>query len=483
MNVKLSMLINALSDVSVKNFYEQEITGISANSESVNAGFIFVAIKGARMDGNDFIDDAYECGARVFVISKKSSQIKDAVCIYSKTPRKTLAELCARFFENPQKSMEIIGITGTKGKTTTSIILSKILDGAGLKNIVIGTLGAISDKHKETQNTTPDPIVLFPLLKEAKEAGTQVAVLEVSSQALKDFRVWGINFSCVAFTGIGRDHVGGVEHPTFLDYVTSKRRLFSDYGAKSAVVNFDDPYSLYMSFDVPKVIKCGFSENADLVIKDFKDSPHGAKFFLEGVRVKSSLPGKYNAKNTAMAIALAREICGISISEAVHYVSGVKVAGRFERKVVNGKNIIVDYAHNAESFREVMTLCRRLFHGRIICVFGSVGDRSYARREELALSAEEYADFSVITSDNPGYEFPLSICADIYSAFRDKTKAKIIVSRGEAILYALTEAKPGDTVLLLGKGHETVMNIGGKAIPFSDSDIINRKIFTLTHGS
>ena len=379
--------------------------------------------------------------------------------------------------------MTVIGITGTKGKTTTSVILSKIFDGAGIKNIVIGTLGALSDKHRETHNTTPEPTVLFSLLREAADSGAEVAILEVSSQALKDFRVWGINFTCVAFCGIAPDHIGEFEHPTFFDYVHSKRRLFSDYGARSAVVNFDDPYSIYISLDVPKVVKCGFLESDGLVIEKFKDSPHGSEFLLDGVRVKSSLHGMYNARNTAMAIAIAREVCQISISEAARYVKEVRVAGRFEQRILDGKNVIVDYAHNAESFREVITLCRGLFCGRIICVFGSVGDRSYNRRKELALSAEKYADFSVITSDNPGYEFPLSICADIYSAFKDKTKAKIIVSREEAISYAISEAKSGDTVLLLGKGHESVMNVGGKAIPFSDSELINRKILALTHGS
>lgn len=467
------MLVSVLSDVSVKNFYEQEIMGVAANSESVAHGWIFVAIEGSKADGNNFIADSYCRGARVFVTSKKTCAHKDCVYIFSNFPRKTLAELCSAFCENPEKRLQFVGITGTKGKTTTSVILSEILSGAGIKNTVIGTLGVMSHKYIKTQNTTPDPTVLFPILKESAESGVKVVIIEVSSQALKDFRVWGIRFSCVAFTGIGIDHIGEFEHPTFLDYVRSKSLLFSEYGARCAVVNSDDEYSCYMSSEVPEVIRCGFSETDGLVIKGFKDASDGAEFFLDGVRVQTSLPGVYNARNVAMAIALAQKISGISLSEASCYVKKLRVSGRFERKTVDGKNVIVDYAHNSDSFREIISLCRRLYGGRIICVFGSVGGRSFARRKELAYSAEKYADFSVITSDNPGDEFPLSICADIYSAFCDKTKAKIIVSRKTAILYAISEASLGDTVLLLGKGHETFMNIGGKKVPFSDSQVVD----------
>lgn len=470
--MKLSKLISALSDVSVENFYEQEIIGVASNSESVEHGWIFVAIKGSRLDGNSFVSSSYSRGARVFVTSSRIRTRKDCVYIYSEYPRKTLAELCATFSGNPEKRMQFVGVTGTKGKTTTTVVLSKILDGIGIKNVVVGTLGITSDEYIKTENTTPDPTVLFPVLKECADRGVRVAVVEVSSQALKDFRVWGIRFDFVAFTGIGIDHIGETEHATFADYVRTKRRLFSEYGAKSAVVNSDDPFSYYMSVEVPKVIECGFSETDGLVIRGFKDTSDGGEFFLNGVKVLTSLPGEFNARNVTMAIALAQKISGVSLSEAVSHVDNVRVSGRFERKFVDGKNVIVDYAHNQDSLREIISLCRRLYQGRIICVFGSVGGRSFHRREELACSAEKYADFSVITSDNPGDEFPLAICADIYSAFHDKTRAKIIVSREAAIRYAIGEASLGDTVLLLGKGHETYMNIGGKKVPFSDAEVV-----------
>lgn len=472
--MKLSKLIEGINGIVSVNFQDIEITSVTAISSRCRAGSLFVAINGSRFKGADFVLSAHDLGARAFVSSEKLPKLKNSVFIYSKCPRKTLAELCANLNGNPEKKLLFVGITGTKGKTTTAAFLSNILDGLGVKNIVVGTLGIKGTGHGETQNTTPDPTVLFPLFKSAYRQGVKVVILEVSSQALKDFRVYGIPFDCVAFTGLGHDHIGENEHPSVSDYIFSKRSLFNSYGAKRAVVNSDDPYSSYMTADVPKVTRCGFSGNSDLVIKDFKDSPGGASFKLGGAQVVCSLPGIYNARNISLALALAREVSGCSIHEAAKHVSKTTVPGRFNYIDFYGRNIVIDYAHNQESMREIINLSRSLFGKKIFCVFGSVGDRSFVRRRELATVSEELADFSVITSDNPGYEMPLSICTDIYSAFKDKTKAKIIVDRAEAINYAIREAKVGDSVLILGKGHETSINVCGKIIPFSDADVVEK---------
>jgi UDP-N-acetylmuramyl tripeptide synthase len=184
------------------------------------------------------------------------------------------------------------------------------------------------------------------------------------------------------------------------------------------------------------------------------------------------MPGVYNAKNTALAIGISREITGASIAECGSAVASARVPGRLEISEINGRSVIVDYAHNGDSMREIILLARRLFSGRIICVFGSVGGRSFARRQELARVAESLADFSVITSDNPGYEPPLSVCAQIYGAFKDRSRAKIIVSRPEAIRYALSIANVGDAVLILGKGDEGLIDMGERCIKFSDVDFV-----------
>ena len=466
--MKLSRLLSDISDVGIGNFSEREISFVTLDSRKAKAGCIFVAIRGSRCDGGEYAAEAYARGARVFVSERILELPKDSTVIISKNVRKTLAEICSNLSGNPEKKMMLIGITGTKGKTTTSVLLSKILDGVGVKNVVIGTLGVLGVDYPKPTNTTPDPTVLFPVFRLALRSGIRVAILEVSSQALKDMRVFGLRFDSVGFTGIGKDHVGVSEHPTVSDYLFSKRKLFTSYGATRAVVNYDDAYSSYMSADVPKVVRCGFTSSSDILISDYRDTPEGARFSLSGVSVSTLLPGVYNARNAAIAMALAREITGSPISECSRYVSNVKISGRFEWRIFDGKNVIVDYAHNADSVREVLSLCRRLFGKRVICVFGSVGERSFARRRELADIAERYADFSVITSDNPGREPPISVCADIYSNFKDKTRAKIIVERSAAILYALSVARSGDCVAILGRGHECEMYMNGQKISFSD---------------
>ncbi len=474
--MKLSRLLASVFSVEIPPEKDVEITVVTDDSRECREGALFVAIKGSKLDGTDFIPDAYERGARVFVLSKKIKLPKDSIAIYSKNPRKTLAELCSTFYEHPERKLVTVGITGTKGKSTTAYLLSKILSGVGVENAVVGTLGVFGLDGFDIKNTTPTSPLIYKILYAAHKRGIRVVIIEVSSQALKEARVFGINFNAVAFTGLSRDHIGGCEHPTFSDYVYSKRTLFTSYGAGIAVVNSDDAYSAYMSAGVARVVKCGFSDNAEILINRFSDTPDGSEFYLGDVKVSSSLPGEYNARNITLALALARVITGKSIVEASREVRGARIDGRFEVISLDGVNVVIDYAHNYDSMREVATLSRRLFDGKIIFVFGSVGERGIDRRRELAEAAEKYADFSVITSDNSGEELPLSICADIYAGFSDKTKAKIIVGRADAISYAVEEAKPGDAVLILGKGHERFLSQGGKRIPFADADCVKRKL-------
>ena len=468
----LSQLIDGISGIEVVNFKDVEITRVTADSGSCRPGSLFFAIRGARRNGIDFIPDAYKAGARVFVCAEKIGEIADSVIVYTKTPRKTLAELCSKISGNPEKRLMFVGITGTKGKTTTAYFVSKILEKIGISNLLIGTLGVGEDK--KSANTTPDPTVLFPSLRDAAHRGVKVVVLEVSSQALKDYRVYGISFDTVVFTGLGEDHVGDFEHPTFADYVASKRMLFNSYGAKRAVINFDDPYASYMSAGVPKVIKCGFTRGVDFFIEGFVDGKEGSRFKINGIPVKCKLSGEYNARNVALALGVIKEISGVDVKNSAERVEDISVPGRFNVFSVCGVFAVVDYAHNYDSAAEVLALARRIFSGRIICVFGSVGDRSFQRRKALARAAEERAYFSVITADSSEHEPPISVCADIYDAFIDKTRAKIIPCRACAIDYAMRICERGDAVLILGRGHEENISIMGERIPFSDIEYVKK---------
>lgn len=471
--MKLSELIENLDIVEVLNFSDVDICSVTQNSKKCNSASLFVAIKGSHLDGADFIPEALSKGVRAIVTERRLNiNLKNTIIV--KNARKALAELCAKMSGNPERKLFFTGITGTKGKTSTAYILSEILNFSGEKNLLIGTLGVKGISYKNFRNTTPDPTVLFPIFKKAFHSGIKNVSLEVSSQALKDYRVHGIPFDCAAFTGISRDHIGISEHPNFADYLISKRKLFTSFGAKRAVVNFDDAHSSYVSENVAKTVKCGFSHGSDYRITDFSNTPFGSEFCISKIKIRTSLPGEYNARNITMAIAIAKEMYGFDIKEISGAVEKIVIPGRFERQVVNGRNVIIDYAHNGISFAEVMSLSRKLYPGKIISVFGSVGERSFERRQEIANAAEKYSDLSVITSDNPGYESAISICDEILGYFSDKSKAKILVDRSEAIKYAIENSSVGDTVLILGKGRENTMKINGSYLEYSDFDVVRQ---------
>ncbi|MBO7305084.1 MAG: UDP-N-acetylmuramyl-tripeptide synthetase [Clostridia bacterium] len=474
--MKLSALFHGVGNIEDGSKWvyrdEREVSLVTDDSRKCIGNSLFVAIGGSRLDGASFIPDAHKRGARFFVALSKIECPKDSAVIYSKNPRKTLAELLLNFYAHPETDMIFVGITGTKGKTTTGVMLKSILDFCGIKSVLIGSLGVRGVEYPRPKNTTPGPTEIAEILSLARDSEMDVAIIEASSQALKDFRLHGIPFHTVAFTGLGSDHVGGCEHSSAADYARSKRTLFTSYGASCAVVNSDDSHASYISDGVRRVVGCGFSEDSEMQISSFSDAPSGSSFILGESEVRLSLPGEYNVRNAAIALVIAREITGRPIRELAPALRECRVDGRFEIYRVGDRRVIVDYAHNKDSFNAVCALTRRLFDGRIICVFGSVGDRAEGRRGELAVAAERWAYLSVITSDDSGGELPISICAEIYSAFGDKSAAKIITDRKSAIEYALSVAKSDDTVLILGRGEEGTMHQNGKVVDFSDVEFI-----------
>lgn len=474
--MKLSRLIMDLYTVEILNFKDVDVSLITNNSGKCIRNSLFVAICGNYKNGEDFIEDAHSRGARVFVSEHLCYPKLDSVVIIVKNARKALAELCSVFFGNPEKKLVTTAITGTKGKTSSAYLLSRILDYSGVKNMLFGTLGALGVLNKSFCNTTPDPTVIYPIIRRGVHKGINNLVLEVSSQAIKEERVFGMPMDCVLYTGISRDHIGVGEHPCFSDYLNSKHKLFTSFGAKTAVVNFDDAYSSYISGGMPRVHRCGFSKGSEYRIEQFKNTDVGSSFYLNGEKIKTSLMGEYNARNIAMALVAALKMYGCTIEKAKYAVENIVIPGRFEKQSVNGRNVIIDYAHNGESFREVMSLSRKVYGGRLISVFGSVGERCFERRRELALAAEKYSDLSVITSDNPGCESAYSICSEICSYFNNSEKARIITDRAEAIRYAYDASKRGDTILILGKGREETMKVNGKDIEYSDFDVVSRLV-------
>ncbi len=453
----------------------RDISDIVHVSKETSPNAIFVCIKGKKYDGNEFINEAYERGTRIFVTEDKNVEIPSGMVIIVKNARKILAELCRIVFDFPDKKLCIVGVTGTKGKTTVSYLSYKLLSSLRNRCAFLGTVGVMGIDTAGidiTVNTTQDARSVFKLLKRAYDDGIKIVILEVSSQAIKEERIFGVEFDILVFTSFSKDHIGVGEHSDLKEYISEKRKLFTSYGADVCIVNYDDAYSSYFSSGIKRVIRCGFTSHSDYLLSSLDNNFDRMHFIISGESATSRMPGKYNAENAALAIALSEEISGFGKSQILNVLKNITVPGRFEHFSVLGRDVIIDYAHNRESFYELIKLARELTSGKIISVFGSVGERSFDRRRELAEAAEELSDFSVITSDNPNFEDPYRITLDIYSSFKNKENAKIITDREEAIKYAISVSEPGDSILLLGKGHEEYILFRGEKQYFSEREIL-----------
>ena len=422
-----------------------EIREMCIDSRKADKESIFAPILGRKENGGDYVGDAYSRGCRAFLSETNASPKRDCIIIKTKNIRKTVAELSFKINEEAFEKIKIIGITGTKGKTSIAFTIAKILSMQGVRAFSIGTLGLCDGDGtviERTKNTTPEPTALSRLIKRCADMGAEVIALEVSSQAIVDFRVYGLRFFAVVFSSLAADHIGKSEHENFTEYVMAKRSFFVDYKAEYRIFNADDMYTPYIAFGTEKCIKCGFMERSDYLITDFSSSPSESSFKLSGVSVSSSMPARYDAVNISLALVAASLVSGLEISNLAANVPSVRIPGRFERHYINGRNVIIDYAHNGFSMASVLSIVRKLYSGKIISVFGSVGDRSKGRRRELAEAAEAGADYSVITSDNPGFESAESICMEIMHYFKNKNACEICVDREAAVFRAYELSSP-----------------------------------------
>ncbi len=471
--MKLSLILKKLTDIRIRNFSEVEIGFVTPDSRDVGEGGIFVAINGNRENGERYIADAVSRSASALVVSNPTPSPIYKNVIISNNTRKTLAEIAKELSGNPQRSMRLSAVTGTKGKTTVSELMSAAMRSAGIPTASFTTNGAAGALGVKYHNTTPDPSIIYPALKSALDRGMMYSVIEASSQALKDLRLYGLPFQIAVFTGLGKDHIGDFEHKSMEDYIAAKRSLFTSYGVRCAIVNSDDPYSEYIAGGVPDIIRVGASTDSEFRISGYSCDESGSRFFLNKTPMEIPLPGLFNAENAALSIVAASEFTSLPISILAPLLKDIHVDGRFVRRKIKGVNLIIDYAHNADSFTAIISLSRKLYSGRIILVFGSVGGRSYSRRRELAEVAERLAELSVLTADDPCFESPASICEELRACFSNKEKAVIIPDRRDAVIYAFMHASPGDTVLILGKGAEESMNVNGVRIPYSDIAVVD----------
>lgn len=462
---------------------ETPVYRIEYDSRKAEAGDIFVCLVGAKSDGHRFAPMAYENGCRVFLCERMPEIRRDAAVILVPDTRAALAKMSAFFYGDPADKLRIIGITGTKGKTTTALLIASILNKNGKNCAYIGSNGVIiNGERTETVNTTPESRDLHHYFAMMVEKGVKYAAIEVSSQALAHHRVDGINFAVKAFTNLSPDHISDSEHKDFDDYKNAKASFFADYGG-DIVYNCDDPESMSVisgRSDGASVISFGMAGDADF--RGAGGSPYrddttlGIDFSCDhggaatDVRLRS--PGAFSIYNGLCAIACAERI-GVSVAHSAAALREISVMGRFEIiPALSGRTLIVDYAHNGESMRRALTALREYEPNRLIVVYGSVGGRTQGRRKELAEAASALADLSVITSDNPDCEPPLEIIDEIASHVMPDHPYVKFADREDAIRHAIRISEPGDIVFFAGKGHETYQLIRGRKVPFIEADII-----------
>ena len=462
------------------NYTETDISDIVYDSRKVRKNVMFVCLKGARFDGHEYAQNAYDDGCRCIMTEHELDLPSDCIQIVVENSRAVLAAASANFFRHPTKELKVIGITGTKGKTSSAHLVKALLDAAGMKCGIIGTVGAYYDDVQiPTVNTTPESYELQKIFRIMADNGCKACVIEVSSIGLMAHRVDGIRFEVGVFTNLSPDHIGPNEHPDFADYMYWKSVLFER--CNYAVVNNDDAaYTEMLKNCKCPVLTYGL-DSADIIAKDVKLLKNN-KFIgisFDTVEkdseyyVEVALPGLFNVHNALAAIGVCRAL-NIDAEKYIECLKEIRVRGRAECVYVSDDfDVIIDYAHNGISMKSMLDTLKSYPHNRIIALYGAVGGRTQLRRKELGLITGKECDLSILTSDDPDFEDPNDIIKEIGKYVTEAGGKFVgIADRGEAVEYALGIMEKGDILLLAGKGHEQYMKIKGEKVPFSEKEHI-----------
>ncbi len=480
---ELIELVNPL-DVS-RTKPEGEIGPLVQNSRQVTDGAVFIAIRGTEVDGHLFLEDAIHRGAKVLICEESFYTDAPGVCVIEvENTRSLIGPLSQQFEGNPAKELTVIGITGTNGKTTTATLVYQILTAVGRKASLLGTVSkVINDEVLESKLTTSDPIELAADMRAMVDAGSEYLVMEVSSHALHQQRVGGIDFSVAAFTNLSHDHLD--YHETLEEYANAKKLLFDGLSeSTTAVVNTDDAFGRHMLCDTKaKAMPFGFNNSNASIISS---SQNGLVISINGTEIRTPLIGTFNAYNVAQAflIASALGIAEKDITSALN--SSIGAAGRMESIDVDfdAPKVIVDYAHTPDALENVLKTLKELKNQnqQLYVVFGAGGDRDTTKRPEMAEVCERIADEIIVTSDNPRRENPDLIIADILQGFTKTDNVSSITLREEAINTAIKRASNNDIVLIAGKGHEDYQEIDGIRHPFDDCVIARKALHLKNEG-
>lgn len=466
----------------IQGSLDREVTDIIYDSRKVTAGSMFVCIPGALADGHKFAGNAVEAGAGVLLVEKEVELPEDVEVTVIKVPdtHYAMAFVSAAFFGYPAEQMKIIGITGTKGKTTTTYLVKSILEQAGRKVGLIGTIEIIiGDTHIHADHTTPESYLIQKYFRDMADAGCDTVVMEVSSQGLMLHRTQGFVFDFGIFTNLEPDHIGPAEHKDFDDYLHCKGLLFKQ--CKVGIVNHDDAHwEAVTKGHTCSLETYGIDTEADLRAENItflkEAGTLGMAFDVTGLMnfpVKIATPGKFSVYNALTAIAICRHF-GVKEENVKKALLNAKVKGRIEPvKVSDEFTLLIDYAHNAMALKSLLSTLREYEPHRLVCLFGCGGNRAKSRRYEMGEVSGKMADLTIITSDNPRMEEPQAIIDDIKIGM-GKTDGKYveICDRKEAIAYAIAHGEPGDIIVLAGKGHEDYQEINGVKYPMDERDLI-----------
>lgn len=479
--MELKTILQGIAYTSSDKLDHIDIQGLSADSKNIRPDFIFVAVRGHKLNGDQFITEAVSRGAKVIISQDDFSVSGDVKKILVKDTRIILPKLAGNFFENPGQKLKIIGVTGTNGKTTITYLLDDILTKAGFKVGLIGTIQyRLNQRIIPASNTTPGPIEIQGFLKEMADHNLDYAVIEVSSHALDQHRVDQINFETAIFTNLTLDHLD--YHKNFENYFLAKAKLFDKLkpGAK-AIINIDDPYGLKLKNKIKKnILSYALNQKADIYAQDIKLTLEGSEFLVitpaGSFGLKSKLIGLHNVYNILAAVgaAVALNIRLEVIREFLSLSQGAP--GRLEA-VEEGQpfKVFIDYAHTDDALKNVLTILSQVKKQKILLLFGCGGDRDKTKRPLMAKAASQFADWIVVTSDNPRREEPQQIINEIESGlprgFKNYSK---ILDREEAIEKIISLAQKNDIILIAGKGHENYQIFKDTIAPFNDKEIARK---------
>ena len=471
---KLKKLVDGMGQLTVKGKKDYLITGLTDDSRKVAPGNLFVAKRGLQYDGTLFIQDAVAAGAAAVLTDIYNPFAKDVTQLLHSDVPAIEAELAVRFFGNPSQSLHVVGITGTNGKTTTAYFAKAVLEGLGKNTGLMGSIEYLLGKSKRrATHTTPSVIHSHQYLREMLDSGCEAAVMEVSSHALSQGRVKGIQFNTAIFTNLSQEHLD--YHEDMEDYASSKARIFQELPEEGlAIVNGDSPWTARILRDCKaKILRFGLSKDSDIWASDIQVSLEGTSFTLhykeDSVRCNGSSLGMHNIYNYLAAALLGINL-GATLEEISTILSHVEpIQGRLERAdSPAGLHIFIDYAVTPDALENVLGFLKKMTTGRLIVVFGCGGDRDRTKRAPMGAVADYLADHTIITSDNPRSENPAEICADVAKGFTSAQNYSLEQDREKAIQMAVKMAEPGDCLLIAGKGHEKYQYFSHKTIEFDD---------------